>query len=693
MAFKLHLTGSVIVAAVVGSPLMTISSTVHAQTTKCYLDDRGRIVTRRRPGYERIDCPQPGGNTQGDTSTSLAPNATPDSTGDTARPQPQMQGGDDVFFQEFRPNAPADAQPSTDQPVSSPSGLFQLPSRPNYNSEGEATKIPEAPPNPVSPIPRPTLEDYRPSVPIEDRWTIVNGLGTSMVGKPDGYSGSLLDPYNRNRFKGDAPLDKKKLGKDWFFNVTAISDTVLEIRDLPTPVGSSSSRDSGDLNVFGGSSQTIFSQTFAPEFVLYKGDTVFRPPDYEYRFTPAFNYNYVDLEEIQGINADPARGDTRSDRHLGIQALFYDKHIRNVSDRYDFDSYRIGIQPFSSDFRGFLFQDNQFGARLFGNRDNNIYQYNLAWFRRLEKDTNSGLNDIGKGLRKDDVFIANIYKQDYPVKGFFSQATVIYNRNREDNEFYFDENDFIQRPASLGREVPRKYDVFYLGLNGDGHFDRLNLTTSAYVALGKGTPGVFVDEAVDINAYFGAAEFSIDYDWIRPRVSFMYASGDNDPLDDKATGFDAIFENPQFAGGDTSYWNRQPVPLIAGGRVSLSARNALLNSLRPSKEEGQSNFTNPGLILAGIGVDMDVLPELRVSVNLNSLHFVTTEVLELARNQDDIDTHIGLDASVSLTYRPLMSQNIVLRASYANLIPGSGFDALYPSENSGYFLFNATLTY
>ncbi len=57
---------------------------------------------------------------------------------------------------------------------------------------------------------------------------------------------------------------------------------------------------------------------------------------------------------------------------------------------------RVGIQPFQSDFRGFLFQDSQLGVRLFGNRDNNRWQYNLAWFRRLEKDTNSGLNDVDR---------------------------------------------------------------------------------------------------------------------------------------------------------------------------------------------------------------------------------------------------------------------------------------------------------
>jgi hypothetical protein len=360
---------------------------------------------------------------------------------------------------------------------------------------------------------------------------------------------------------------------------------------------------------------------------------------------------------VTGVNVDPRRGKTRTDEHIGVQAAFIDKHLRNVSDRFDFDSIRIGIQPFSSDFRGFLFQDNQLGIRLFGNRNNNIFQYNLAWFRRLEKDTNSGLNDVTKDIRDDDVFVANLYWQDFPVKGFFSQATVLHNRNTEDNEFYFDENRFIQRPASLGFERPRGYDVTYVGYNGDGHFGRLNLTASAYYAFGDTKPGVFVNEKVDVRAGFFAAEASMDFDWIRPRLSFLYTSGDDDPFDDEANGFDAVFENPQFAGSDTSYWIRQGVPLIGGGRVALSGRNAVIPSLRSSKEEGQSNFTNPGLILAGAGVDMDLLPELRMSLNYNYLRFDETAVLETARNQGPIDEEIGHDVSVSFIYRPFMSHS------------------------------------
>jgi hypothetical protein len=135
------------------------------------------------------------------------------------------------------------------------------------------------------------------------------------------------------------------------------------------------------------------------------------------------------------------------------------------------------------------------------------------------------------------------------------------------------------------------------------------------------------------------------------------------------------------------------VPLIGGGRVALSTRNGVLNSLRSSKDEGQSNFTNPGTMLAGIGADMDVLPTLRLSLNFNSVYFATTEVVEVARNQANIDKHIGYDLSASLIWRPLMSQNIVIRASYATLLAGDGFDALFPDEDPGYFLMNAIFTY
>ena len=523
------------------------------------------------------------------------------------------------------------------------------------------------------PPPRPNLP--REFIPIPDRWRLIESVGVHE---------NLWDPYNQNTLKGDRPI----FGNDWFFNLTVINDMVFEPRRVPTPVSPQTSARPGSLDVFSRGEQYFFVENFIINAAIIKGDTAFKPPDIEIRFTPVINVTYADVDEVRVLKADPREGTNRSDFHVGLQDAFIDYHIRNVSDRYDFDSIRVGIQPFSTDFRGFLFQDNQFGVRLFGTRSNNFFQYNLAWFRRLEKDTNSGLNDVTEDPRDDDVFIANLYVQDFPVRGFVSQVTVVHNRNREEDDFFFNDNEFIERPASFGEERGRDYDVTYLGYNGDGHFGRVNLTVSAYYAFGVDSlnqlgPDSSADDEGDISAYFFAIEPSVDFDWIRLRGSFLYASGDSDPFDDKEEGFAAIFENPQFAGGDTSYWIRQGIPFIGGGGIALTQRNGVLADLRSSKEHGQSNFNNPGVVLIGGGADLDILPELRFTVNVNKLYFEDTSVLEALRNQGDIDKDIGWDLSGAFIYRPFQTQNIVFRLSGAVLVAGDGFKQLFTSAADG----------
>ncbi len=507
-------------------------------------------------------------------------------------------------------------------------------------------------------------------LPIRDRWRLVQALGLLPY--------KLFDPYNPNVIKGDLPVLEKELGEGWFFNLTAVSDTLFEARRLPTPTGAQSSLDPGSNGTFGRGRQSTIAETGILSLSLVKGDTTFKPPEYEFRFVPVFNLNRTVTQEVRAVNINPAMGPDRNDHFVGVQEFFIDKHLRDVSPRYDFDSLRVGIQPITVDFRGFLFLDQPFGVRLFGTRDNNQWQYNIAWFRRLEKDTNSGLNDIGQRLRADDVFLFNLYRQDSLVPGFTSQGTVLYNRNREgDRPDYYNENGFLERPAVFGSGRRYNYDVTYFGYNGDGHIGKWNVTASAYYAGGSVDRGQISGVKEKIGAMFGAIEVSRDFDWIRLRVSGLYASGDKDPYDGKAQGFDAVLENPQFAGADTSYWIRQAVPLIGGGGVALSMRNGLLPSLRASREFGQSNFTNPGLHLAGVGADIDVKPGLRVVSNINYLEFDNLSSLAVLRNQQLHSTRIGVDASVGVQYRPRFTQNIVINPSVGVLFPGEGLKEIY----------------
>jgi hypothetical protein len=532
-------------------------------------------------------------------------------------------------------------------------------------------------------------------LPLPDRWRILTSLCPqkgadqslfTVFGSMRDVCHSPLDPYHQNRLKGDIPLGEGRpgflKGDDWFLNLGMVSDTVLEPRTFPIPVGVQTTARPQSLDVFGKDASFVFSQTFIASASLIKGQTAFMPPHVEYRVALAFNYNYVRVPERRVLYVEPSKGITRSDNFVGVQEAFIDYHIRNVSDRFDFDSLRVGIQPFQADFRGFLFNDSQPGIRLFGNRDNNRFQYNLAAFWRTEKDTNSGLNNLTESLRDDFVFLANVYRQDFLIPSLTSQITLVYNRNREANDVQIDDNGFPVRPALLGTLRGRDYDVLYLGYNADGHIGRLNLTASAYGALGKDSNSFFSGEKADIRAFFAAAELSYDHDWMRFRLSGLYASGDGDPYDDKETGFDAIFENPIFAGADTSYWIRQTIPFAGGGRViSISGRNGVLNSLRSSKDQGQSNFNNPGTMLLGAGADFDLTPELRLSGNANHLWFEDTATLEALRVEGSIPKAIGWDLSAAAIWRPSAVQNVVVRLSAAALLPGKGFKDLFDNFN------------
>ncbi len=550
--------------------------------------------------------------------------------------------------------------------------------------------------------------------PVPDRWRIVTSLCPTKNGDKSIYSlypnlsnvcRSKLDPYHQNILKGDRPLPEgKRPGflkeDDWFFVANVISDTVVEPRSFPTPVGVQTTSRPDSLDVFGRAGSLVLAQTIIAGVALIKGETTYKPPAIEYRLTLAAQVNHVDVNERRILFVEPSRPTQRTDHFVGIQEAFIDYHLGAYdTSRYDFISLRAGIQPMQADFRGFLFQDNQLGIRLFGNRDNNRFQFNIGAFWRLEKDTNSGLNSVVDSPRDDWVFFANAYRQDFPVVGLTSQVSVTYNMNREGGrELKIDDNGFPVRPALLGDLRSREYDVVYLGYAVDGRIGRINLTGQLYGAFGEDRNSFFTSRKADIRSYFGAAEVSYDYDWARFRLQGLFASGDGDPYNDTEAGFDAIFENPIFAGADTSYWIRQVIPFAGGGRaVGVNTRNGILNNLRSSKEQGQSNFNNPGTVLLGAGADFDLSSTTRLSANLNHLWFHKTDTLEALRQEGTVPSSIGTDVSAALIWRPNANQNLVFRLSGAVFDPSKGFRDLFTqSGKSDLFysvLFNAILAY
>ena len=516
-----------------------------------------------------------------------------------------------------------------------------------------------------------------------DRWDLAMPEGQRYAQQRDipYVKGHWYDPFNRNKFKGDYPI----FGQRWFLNFTGTSDSAFDGRRLPLPSGLDATNPQSSA-FFGRGEQAFAVENLRFSFDLVHGDTSFRPADLRFRFTPELSLSFLQARERGIVNADPTKGTQRFDTHLGIQEAFVEAKLHDLSPNYDFVSLRAGIQQFTSDFRGFLFSEEQPGIRLFGNLRSNRIAYNLAWFYFLEKNTNSGLNTFQN--RGQQVYVANVYVQDFLAKGYTHEFS--FHLNRDNGGLRYDDNGFLVRPAPIGGVVNgtiRTHDIqaYYLGWASNGHIGRLNVSHAFYQVLGHDTFNAIAGRRVDINARMGAVELSVDRDWARYRASFFYASGDSSNragtsrTDGTAHGFDSIVDETHFAGTDFSFWDSEGIRLTGTG-IGLVSPLSLLPSLRANKEEGQANFVNPGVMLFNLGADFTLTPKLRAFANTNYLRFDRTEPLELLLFQRPIDHSIGTDLGAGVEYRPPLTENIVIRTGASALVPGQGFKQIYNGE-------------
>jgi hypothetical protein len=481
----------------------------------------------------------------------------------------------------------------------------------------------------------------------------------------------LWHPYLQSLLKGDAPI----LREDIFFNLTLIDFLQFETRRVPVPSGISAARPNSS-DFFGRSEQVFFSNDFQIGIDIFKGETAFKPVDWAIRLLHVWNINYVLGREANVLDPDPRGANrnrtARQKDFFALQEAFFEYHIRDASDTYDFISSRFGIQPFVSDFRGFIFNDSNLGIRIFGNYDNNRWQYNLAFFDMREKDTYSELNDFN--ARDQRVFIANAYRQDFLWKGYTAQVS--FHASFDEASRHYDKNGFLVRPAPIGDVRDHYVQSYYLGWTGDGHIGVLNISHAFYHVFGEDSHNGIAGHGVQISAQMAALELSIDKDWVRHKLTFFYASGDKDPTNSHGTGFDTILDRPFLIGGPFSYYLRQGFNL-GGTAVNFKQRDSLVADFRSSKIEGQANFVNPGAVIVGYGADLEVTPKLKAFVNANYIWTATTEPTKRVLFTKHASNEIGADVSIGFQLRPLLTDNVILTAGFGVLVPGAGFHDIY----------------
>lgn len=516
---------------------------------------------------------------------------------------------------------------------------------------------------------REVRDRWRVGFPEYDRYGDKGGRGRDIPFR----RGRWFDPYNQSWLKGDYPI----IGNKTFVILSAVSSSTVELSRTPKPSDVSTARP-GSAEFFGKPEALSVNQLFQFTFELFHGDSTFKPRDWAIKISPTFSLpNYLNARENGVVNIDVRHGTNRTDTQFSFEEAFVELKLSDVDANYDFVSARVGIQPFVSDFRGFIFSDNNLGARIFGSFGNNRYQYNAAYFAQLEKDTNSGLNRFDR--RQQNVYLVNVFRQDSIKKGYTIQASGLYNDDRR--SLKFDRNGFLVRPALIGDVRPHSIKVGYIGVNGDGHLGRLNLTNSYYYVFGRDDRNPIAGRPVHVSSNMAAVEASIDHDYLRFRGSFFFAQGDKNPTDSQANGFDAILDDPNFVGGQFSFWNRNGIRLTQTG-VGLVQPNSILPSLRSSKIEGQANFVNPGILIYNGGADAEITQRLKAVFNVNYLRFHRTESLEYVLFQPNIRHEIGWDFSLGVAYRPLLINNVTMTFGAAALKSGRGFRDIYTTANT-----------
>jgi hypothetical protein len=566
-------------------------------------------------------------------------------------------------------------------PLSSPSG----------DGKGKGADVLSSPEQPPLPIGEENAEVEPPHfTPAWSRWY---GPGNPQgLLEPPPYPevnerASPFNPYRQNILKGDFPIHDPIFGtKDLFFNVIVTDRINSQYRKLPTQTGIT-----GPLafreNHFGDGKQRFVSNDLAITMELFQGQQAFRPVKWRLRATPVINYNYTRVRETGAINIDVSRGITRRDSHVALQEGLFEYHLHDWNDRFDFLSVEGGILPFRSDFRGFIFDDSNLGVRLLGNADENKWQYNLVYFDMLDKDTNSGLNKFDN--REQQVWIANVYRQDFLTKGYTTSFSFHYNDDHRDT--HFDDNGRLVAPAPVGSADEHDVTSYYGGWAGEGHLGRIGITHALYHAWGRDSKNPLAGRRTRIDAQLAALELSYDVDWLRYRVFGLYASGDSNARDGEAEGFDAILDAPNFAGGEFSFFNSQAIQLLG---VNLTNGLSPLPDLQTNKNEGQSNFVNPGLLLTGGAIDYEISPTMRGQVGGSYLRFMETDSLEVFLELPRVEKEIGLEFFTSLQWRPLLTNNIIFNVGASALIPGDGLERIYQSSETLYAVFfNTILTW
>jgi len=310
---------------------------------------------------------------------------------------------------------------------------------------------------------------------------------------------------------------------------------------------------------------------------------------------------------------------------------------------------RLGIQPFNSDHAGLVYNDSDRGVVYHGTLGE--VGCNLAYFAKSYDDAVSQLNT--ENGRPWHVIIANL---EIPV----GQMQVI-------PSFHY----------SIDRTGPVETNVGYLGVSAAGMLGPLQVLGAGYWAFGEQTGGMVNPVEQTVEAY--QMLFDIGYPLLEgkviPHVGFFMGSGDDDPTDRRARGFDAIYDRVS-AWGYNHYVIKNRINLGPG---SLARANSGLFTLRDFDEP--ANFVNPGIVALNFGLTTQWTEQLTTDFNIGPAILPESAVPELVlgrRIANDVGWAINLNGTL------VVSENVSVLGGLAAFIPEAGATDIFGGNTTAF---------
>jgi len=84
-------------------------------------------------------------------------------------------------------------------------------------------------------------------------------------------------------------------------------------------------------------------------------------------------------------------------------------------------------------------------------------------------------------------------------------------------------------------------------------------------------------------------------------------------------------------------------------------------------------------------MDADITPKLKGFLNVNYIWTATTDVTKQVLFTNHANNDIGLDCSLGLQWRPLLTDNIILSAGFGVLVPGEGYKDIFRTNTRPVF--------